>query len=267
MTSQTSPDFAASSKTDAGAFDDKAALPGGTGRGNRNLVPRLMGVMEAGIDWVLWLLFGLGAICLFLLIERTIYFMMYARGVASARERLCGYLSEGNMDAALRYFGSRREIVSRMLAEAITNSSCAPEALAEMVEARLMIERQRLERGLSFVGTIGSNAPFLGLLGTVLGIIKAFHDLSVAGQAGPAVVMAGISEALVATAAGLLVAIPAVVIFNVFKARTKSVIAGTESVFKLFLSKQLDICLRSAKAGKQESADAECEVGLARKMG
>ena len=169
---------------------------------------------------------------------------MYARGVTEARTRLCGYLSEGDMNAALRYFRSRREIVSRILAEAITNSSCAPEALAEMVEARLMMERQRLERGLSFVGTVGSNAPFIGLLGTVLGIIKAFHDLSVAEQAGPAVVMAGISEALVATAVGLVVAIPAVVIFNVFKARTKSVIAGTESVFKLFLSKQLNLCLR-----------------------
>ncbi len=208
-----------------------------------DLVPRLMGLMEAGIDWVLWLLFGLGAICLFLFIERTIYFLIYAGGVARARETLCEHLSQGDLKRAHDYFKGRREIAARIITEAISNGGCAPEAVAEMIDGRLIVERQRLERGLSVVGTIGSNAPFIGLFGTVLGIIKAFHDLSIAQQAGPAVVMSGISEALVATAIGLLVAIPAVVVFNVFKARSRSVIAGAESVFKLYLSHQLNICL------------------------
>ena len=85
-------------------------------------------------------------------------------------------------------------------------------------------ERLRLERRLPFLATLGSNGPFVGLFGTVLGIIKAFHDLAAtAGTAGAgaSTVMAGISEALVATAIGLLVAIPAVVAFNYFSRRVR----------------------------------------------
>jgi biopolymer transport protein ExbB len=83
-------------------------------------------------------------------------------------------------------------------------------------------ERHRLERNLAFLGTLGSNAPFIGLFGTVIGIIKAFHDLAKNQAGGVTVVMAGISEALVATAVGLLVAIPAVVAFNYFNRRVRT---------------------------------------------
>ncbi len=89
-------------------------------------------------------------------------------------------------------------------------------------------ERIRLERNLAFLATLGSNAPFIGLFGTVLGIIKAFHDLSASQAGGPSVVMGSISEALVATAVGLMVAIPAVVAFNVFSRRVKTKMVQVE---------------------------------------
>ena len=79
----------------------------------------------------------------------------------------------------------------------------------------------RVARGLPVLGPLGNSAPFIGLFGTVLGVIKAFQDLSLADQAGPQVVMAGISQALVATALGLLVAIPAAVTYNYFSLRQK----------------------------------------------
>ncbi len=208
-----------------------------------SLVPRLMSMMELGIDWVLWLLFALGGIGILIFIERLVYFSVYGGNIQKTRRELISLLADGDFEKAKASFRSKKDIAGRVTSEALEHAHRAPEAVQEIVESRLMEERQRLERGLSFVGTVGSNAPFIGLFGTVLGIIKAFHDLSLADQAGTSVVMVGISEALVATAVGLLVAIPSVVIFNVFKTRTKSILYGTESIFKLFLSRQLDICL------------------------
>ena len=96
--------------------------------------------------------------------------------------------------------------------------------------------RQHLDKGLVVLGTLGNNAPFIGLFGTVIGIIKAFHDLSVNPQGGPSVVMAGISEALIATAVGLMVAIPAVIAFNGLQRMIKRRVANAETIMRLILS-------------------------------
>ena len=74
-----------------------------------------------------------------------------------------------------------------------------------------------MERNLAFLGTVGNNAPFVGLLGTVIGVIQAFHALDQSGGQATAGVMATVGEALVATAIGLLVALPAVAFFNYFQ--------------------------------------------------
>jgi biopolymer transport protein TolQ len=84
-------------------------------------------------------------------------------------------------------------------------------------------EAQRLERGLPFLATTGSSAPFIGLFGTVIGIIQAFQGIAEAGSASLAVVAPGIAEALVATAAGLLAAIPATIFYNNFVARADNI--------------------------------------------
>ena len=89
--------------------------------------------------------------------------------------------------------------------------------LQEIFNSIFMMERPVLERNLNFLATIGSNAPYIGLFGTVLGIMKAFNDLSTTPEAGQQTVMAGISMALLATAAGLWVAIPAVMAYNYFQ--------------------------------------------------
>jgi biopolymer transport protein ExbB/TolQ len=91
-----------------------------------------------------------------------------------------------------------------------------------------MEERWKLERFLSVLGTLGNIAPFIGLFGTVVGIIKAFRDLAMAGGGGPSVVAKGIAEALVSTAGGLLVAIPAVIIYNYFIRRAKGITVEME---------------------------------------
>ena len=93
-----------------------------------------------------------------------------------------------------------------------------------------------LERNLGILGTLGNNAPFIGLFGTVLGIIKAFADLSKNSGGGAGAVMAGISEALVATAVGLMVAIPAVIAFNYFQAKVRKTVARVDAIAHLVLA-------------------------------
>src|SRR6478735_6289984 len=99
-------------------------------------------------------------------------------------------------------------------------------------KARLRID---LERNLGILGTLGNNAPFIGLFGTVLGIIKAFADLSRNQAGGAGAVMSGISEALVATAVGLMVAIPAVIAFNFFQGRVRRALGRVDAMAHLVL--------------------------------
>ena len=106
-------------------------------------------------------------------------------------------------------------------------------AMEEGMSGYLVGERQNLDRGLVVLGTLGNNAPFIGLFGTVIGIIQAFADLAANPAGGPSVVMAGISEALVATAVGLLVAIPAVIAYNAFGRVVKRKVANAEALKKL----------------------------------
>jgi biopolymer transport protein ExbB len=98
-------------------------------------------------------------------------------------------------------------------------------------------ERLAMEKHLGILGTLGNNCPFIGLFGTVLGIIKAFADLSHNQGGGAAVVMAGIAEALVATAVGLMVAIPAVVAYNVFQGRVRRTLGRVDAVAHLILAR------------------------------
>lgn len=99
----------------------------------------------------------------------------------------------------------------------------------EICRTIAMIQKPLLEKYLGFLATVGSNGPYIGLFGTVLGIMKSFNDMGAAGAGGNSSVMAGISSALIATAAGLMVAIPAVLAFNFFQRQVKSVNAGFEA--------------------------------------
>ena len=96
------------------------------------------------------------------------------------------------------------------------------DAVNRQMERAKERETANLKRGLTWLATVGSTAPFVGLLGTVVGIINSFQGLSSDGGGGLSSVAGGISEALVATAVGLLVAIPAVMLFNAFNARVES---------------------------------------------
>lgn len=113
--------------------------------------------------------------------------------------------------------------VARVLGYGLEHRGLGREQLSELLTSKRLEERLRMERYLGVLGTMGNTAPFIGLFGTVVGIIKAFHDLALSGAGGPAVVAKGIAEALVATAGGLAVAIPAVICFNYFMRKVKQI--------------------------------------------
>ncbi len=109
--------------------------------------------------------------------------------------------------------------------------------LSELATDAILRTRGQWERNLAILATIGNNAPFVGLFGTVIGIIQAFHDLSSQAGTGIQTVSMGISEALIATAVGILVAIPAVVSFNLFQRRVKRALQEAEALKSYLLSR------------------------------
>src|SRR3989338_1793027 len=120
----------------------------------------------------------------------------------------------GRIDEALSILGKvNGNPVLTVIEAGVKNSQLPKEQVGEMMRAASLKQRAMMERNLVVLGTLGNTAPFIGLLGTVMGIIQAFHDLAgpQAAANGASVVAVGIAEALVATAAGLFVAIPAVV--------------------------------------------------------
>jgi biopolymer transport protein ExbB len=179
------------------------------------LTTKLLAVTHVGAEWVLWLLVLLSVASIAVTIERALFFG--ARRLAAA-DALADRVLAGDLRGARAAVDGRDGMEAAVLRAALDHAAKGPDAVAEVITAQLDRSRLDYERRLAFLGTLGNNAPFLGLFGTVLGIIRAFADLALnPGAAGAATVMAGISEALVATAVGLFVALPAVVAYNLFQ--------------------------------------------------
>lgn len=176
---------------------------------------RLLALTHLGAEWVLWLLLLLSVASIGVMIERAAFFLSRRlRPADDAARRLLA----GDLAGAAAAVGAREGIEAAVVRAAVEHASKGPEAVREVVSGTIERVRLEYERRLSFLGTLGNNAPFIGLFGTVLGIIRAFFELSRnPGAAGAGTVMAGISEALVATAVGLFVALPAVVAYNLFQ--------------------------------------------------
>jgi biopolymer transport protein ExbB len=201
-----------------------------------HITERFLAFTLLGAEWVLWLLIALSIVSFAIMIERAYYFLTHGVDVDGLGTDLRRLLAKGNLaDARSRVKGSDTAEMT-VVAAGLDEVERGVDAVAEAMVGRKAHERMRLERNLAFLGTLGNNAPFIGLFGTVLGIIKAFHDLAGNQAGGVAVVMAGISEALVATALGLLVAIPAVVGFNYFNRRVRMTMANTDALAHVVLA-------------------------------
>ena len=179
----------------------------------------------------LWVLLGCSIVALTVTLERWYFYRKIKFSPKRFLEilgKIANLVSQGKAEDAVGLTSGMAGPIPDIIRTAITNRNRSKVELDELLTAARMEQRLVLERYLGILGTLGNTAPFIGLFGTVVGIIKAFHDLAISGSGGPAVVAAGISEALVATAAGLLVAIPSVVVYNVFLKKVKEMATNLE---------------------------------------
>ncbi|MGD9008762.1 MAG: MotA/TolQ/ExbB proton channel family protein [Desulfobacteraceae bacterium] len=180
---------------------------------------------------ILVLLFLLSFFSIAFFIERMIFFKKrFVKDFDSVTEKIDNANSIGDLSAVLSAY---RSAETDILLRAIDGRPLTSETFAQRVNGIFLPEKEKWARYSTFLGSVGSNAPFIGLLGTVFGVLKAFADLSLSTTGGPQIVMAGISEALIATAVGLLVAIPAVVFFNLCKVRVKKSVTHLHSLVEL----------------------------------
>src|SRR5262245_18657939 len=176
------------------------------------LMERLERVALLGATWVLYLLIALSIVSISIMIERLVYFVQHRGDAMKLGDKLIERLHGGDRSGAERLLKESKLLEAAVLRRALPWMDGGADSLSEALEAEMGRKRKELERGMTFLGTLGNNAPFVGLFGTVIGVIQAFHQLG-EGQNKAAMgnVMSGIAEALIATGVGLLVALPAVV--------------------------------------------------------
>lgn len=199
------------------------------------LIERLTKLALLGSSWVLYLLLILSVTSIATMVERWVYFARRSGDLEHLRKNVLTQLDEANIEAVDELLAADRSLHARVAREALRWLHGGPEAMADAVDAELSRVRAELEKGTNLLGTLGNNAPFIGLFGTVLGVIIAFHSL---GQSGgnPSTmggVMGGIAEALVATGVGLFVALPAVVAYNLIQKRIGQFEADAAALVKL----------------------------------
>jgi len=209
---------------------------------NSNIVERSKHILlELGATPIMYLMIALSVVSVAIMIERGWFFAMVSENIAKLAEALGERLNEHDLNGARDLVSASKSAEAAIVAAGLKQLGRGAEAAEEAMASATALQRMRLERRLAFLGTLGNNAPFIGLLGTVIGIVQAFDKLQSAGlgggTAGPATdVMGAISESLVATAIGLVVAIPAVAAFNYFQRRIRATVANSDALTHIILA-------------------------------
>ena len=198
-------------------------------------LPFLQLLTSTGGSWVIYLLFALSVLALAIIIERVVIITRQFKYQEGVLPSLTEKLEEESPQKLLSQLKSD-SVLYRIAKELVDHSSKGFASLERHLETRISLEKRYLEKHVLILGTLGNNAPFIGLLGTVLGVIRAFHDLGASAGQGPEVVMQGISEALVATAVGILVALPCVASYNFFQKRIKDTLIDADRFGKQLIA-------------------------------
>jgi len=193
--------------------------------------------MFENFDWleamrtspVMVIILACSVITMAFVIERFAYFAKRRGNPNAVLQAALAKLRSGDVQGAYRVCASNAHPVGPVAGAVLQNIHLHPDALEEKLQIALSEQRLVLERNLGVLGTMGNTAPLIGLLGTVWGIMRAFNDMARTGSAGPTVVAAGVAEALFTTAAGLLVAVPAVLLFNHFTRRITVMLTVAEN--------------------------------------
>jgi len=197
------------------------------------IVKYLLKIALLGSSWVMYLLLALSVASIGAMVERWLYFRKRGTDGDELGDELCKLLEQGEEAKAQALLRSSPTVEAEVLRASLRWAKGGPATLESAIDGEMIKRRRELERGMTLLGTLGNNAPFVGLLGTVIGVIVAFADLA-EGQNKVQMdkVMGGIAEALIATGVGLFVAIPAVVAYNVFQKRIGDIEDNVSSISK-----------------------------------
>lgn len=210
-----------------------------------NLVEWLQNLMtNFGASWVMWLMIFLSVISVAIMLERGWFYWSLRDDIGVLAQKLRDQLRRGDTEGAQKTMEASPSAEAAVVVAGLMEADRGAKAADEAMQGAMALQRMKLERRLAFLGTLGNNAPFIGLFGTVIGVVQAFEKLgsqttTVATQsavAAPQEVMAAIAEALVATAVGLLIAIPAVAMYNYYQRLSKSILANTDALSHVLLS-------------------------------
>ena len=180
-----------------------------------DIIERLLAISHYGSRWVLWLLILLSVAALAVVIERAVLFISSRDDTVRLRAELRRLLRDKDLELARRRLEESPSFEARVAAAGLSADGVA--SAEERMQGESELCKLSMEKNLALLGTLGNNAPFIGLLGTVIGIVRSFRELQSSSGQVSAGLMAEIGEALVATAIGLLVALPAVAAFNLFQ--------------------------------------------------
>ena len=193
-----------------------------------NLTQAIVDFALLGAEWVMWLLVVLSVISIAVMVDRGLWFRRRDADTAAAAREIRTAFADGTHAELARRWQSSPSIPLQVAARGLEVAGQGPAAAAEAMHSERARWRRDADSNLVVLGTLGNNVPFVGLFGTVLGVIMSFEDLKGTGDTDK--VMASLAEALVATAIGLLVAIPAVVAYNYFTRRLKVVLGGADEL-------------------------------------
>ncbi|MBL8955934.1 MAG: MotA/TolQ/ExbB proton channel family protein [Myxococcaceae bacterium] len=198
--------------------------------------------LTAGAGWVLWLLGLLSVGSVAVTLERLLYFQRRSGNLKALAEALDKRLGAGDVKLAVDELSRSPSVAASIAAAGLRLAHLGPAAVDKAMASAAALEKSQLEKRLAYLGTLGNNAPFIGLFGTVIGVIQAFEELGHGavghggGQAASQTVMTGIAEALIATAIGIAVALPAVAAYNYLQRKLASLLSGSEVLSNLVLA-------------------------------
>jgi len=171
------------------------------------------------------------------ILERVVFYLKKKSDTDSLLKRFFAYIEAGKWVDAKALLEEKDEPVRRILKIGVENKELPEDVLLDLMEAGIIKEKKNLTKSLTPLATLAAIAPLLGLYGTVVGLIRAFNDIAITGSGGPEVVGRGIAEALLTTAFGLIIAVPALIFYNLFSKKAQDVISILEVSIREFLIK------------------------------
>jgi biopolymer transport protein ExbB len=197
---------------------------------------QISGLTRFGAGWIMWVLAGLSIASLAVVLDRTLHVLRSRDDLRSLRADLLELLHTRDFRGARERLGLSRSYEARVVVAGLEVAHSGPKAAEQRMAGASQLARLAMEKRLAFLGTVGSNAPFVGLLGTVIGIVRSFAELDASGGRVSAGLMSEVGEALTATAVGILVALPAVAFFNFFQRLIKARMTRADALSRELLA-------------------------------